>query len=1104
MNLAALPRVAPAAVPKQGSFFSLHRRNGPPLPFFRPEYVALGLPVYSLGGNRFLVDDTSLDWAAIEAERRVLQAAAAMGSGGLLLLEGAGGTSQMSSSYGPNDLWLELVAVTNDTAQLLVHTPEADAVYDLLQSPSLGTNGWAWVARGLPGQTEFSVTNLPPDGAFYILGTMAGLDTNGVTTAYRSLVGGDETLARDTDHDSLPDVWEILHFGNLDQVWDGDYDGDGSLHGTESTLGTNPNTISFEARFPAFRVRGATATGEIVVRKGVPAALAVLCDSTNFEAATWQPFEPSLCLTLGTTNGPKTFWIGLRGRSDRAGATWRAWTLIRDAAPPLLGFTNLPANPVSQPFVQLGGYSAEPLAALSYDLENTSATNRNQPGLVVRQELEENGTALGTNWWQLVDVALAPGTNTLAVRGTDLAGNCSTQTVMPVLDLAGDAVPPTARVLWPGPATRVGCSTFTLRAWTDDATATALATVTVGGEMVAEAHGIVERDGWVWVERLPVTSGTNNVSLRLTDAAGNTTLTNWYVVGTPGSLTIDSFQYLDLYQPTIPVSGKVADTKSEVWVNGVQAQVWNDGTWQAPAVPLNPGGTAVVQARAISGTPSGQGSDQPRKLDDLGNPSDASAQDAEEQTDRDPAIVQTLYFRKRMDETHGLATDSFHDTVLEDIFWAQHQPGHWSWNDCWGTTSGYYEWSRAAWDPSGNGLGLEGLTRWTNGCGGEEGYTATNYVAPTEWAKEFCCVEAYVVEDADFLSRVWSRQRTAVSTFELQTGGKKRIQRKHLYSLGADFQGICNPFWPKYVGDDDTYPISPVGINLGQLGPLGADGNLYAALPSGAKFDITPIVPGPTDYYIWTYRYPTLHRLVHETLHTALADTNRSRMSLGVGEEVNFCLDPPVMMQWPELPSWETSGGSVEPAFGSATSYTAPSNSAIATVRVLVRDVQLDTVFQVREPAGVAHASIVVTNLYGTNYIGAGAKFRVVFAPTTVSLYRVEIEEVRGPATNAWGRFTNAPFTPERLDHTSDRFVAVSPENNWVDNDACETWSLPPLDPGGYTWLIPARWRIPGDGTNAMTGWVQQVSLDSLGTMRIEKFGSWLSRSTDEVINVGP
>jgi hypothetical protein len=73
-------------------------------------------------------------------------------------------------------------------------------------------------------------------------------DTDGDGTSnYDELVvyGSDPNSAAstpdDTDGDGLLDTWETAEFGNLDQVPDGDPDGDGLVNLAEQSAGTNPN-----------------------------------------------------------------------------------------------------------------------------------------------------------------------------------------------------------------------------------------------------------------------------------------------------------------------------------------------------------------------------------------------------------------------------------------------------------------------------------------------------------------------------------------------------------------------------------------------------------------------------------------------------------------------------------------------------------------------------------------------------------------------------------------------------------------------------------------------------------------------------------------------
>lgn len=196
VNLQALPLIAPASVPLRGSFYSLHGTNMPPLPFLRQQYGELSLPIYWLGGTRYLVEDTSLDWAAIEAERRLLQAAAAMSANSLSQLDG--GVGLMGCGYGSNELWLEITNVANGLAFANLHNGTNQA-YAIWATTNLTTpfNLWEVETELWPTNTScqpFTALTLGRADLF-----LRAQDWTGV----------------DSDNDGIPDWWVWYFFGDL-------------------------------------------------------------------------------------------------------------------------------------------------------------------------------------------------------------------------------------------------------------------------------------------------------------------------------------------------------------------------------------------------------------------------------------------------------------------------------------------------------------------------------------------------------------------------------------------------------------------------------------------------------------------------------------------------------------------------------------------------------------------------------------------------------------------------------------------------------------------------------------------------------------------------
>jgi len=260
--------------------------------------------------------------------------------------------------------------------------------------------------------------------------------------------------------------------------------------------------------------------------------------------------------------------------------------------------------------------------------------------------------------------------------------------------------------------------------------------------------------------------------------------------------------------------------------------------------------------------------------------------------------------------------------------------------------------------------------------------------------------------------------------------------------------------------------------------------------------------------------------------HPALTDTNRERLQVGVGEEVDIYFDPPLGMSFPEEPLWWASAGGLERELsptllgfsGSAVKFTAPSNAATANVCVIVRDITLDKTFTVLEPSGVDHADIKTNSLgaylrdyYGINAAGVGMYLRPYLGPTDVSFYRLTCMEVGEDASGVNGYFANTNagwFTtnpPHYLNHSN--WLANVPfpiheDNSWDDGWDHAFWGncSPPWTNGGFSWDIPGQWWIDGGQTNTMTShWSQSFSIDASGTMAVQKFGHTATRNTNDV-----
>jgi len=131
------------SVPVCGTFFFWQRlqtktfAHEPPFPY--NPFRELELPVYGLDttNNIYLVDDRSVDWEKwqAEAEAKALEEALSAWPA-----EGDGPMGPLD--FGPEDLWLEIMALTNEFADLTLHNTVTNQPYALLTKADLTWSNW--------------------------------------------------------------------------------------------------------------------------------------------------------------------------------------------------------------------------------------------------------------------------------------------------------------------------------------------------------------------------------------------------------------------------------------------------------------------------------------------------------------------------------------------------------------------------------------------------------------------------------------------------------------------------------------------------------------------------------------------------------------------------------------------------------------------------------------------------------------------------------------------------------------------------------------------------------------------------------------------------
>ena len=595
-QLSAVEATAPtpaAAVPRTGQFYSARLANAglilaPILP------GGMNLPAWDLGDNVWLVND-------LEPVTPLRNGMRMMADGGPLP-PGAGGGSGATNTYmfnsvplDTNRLWLELTNVSSGVGYANLHRA-TNQIYAIWGTTNLSIPFADWQVEAEVWPTNnatmpFTLATLNRQTLFLKAEDWTGVSTNGLLR-----------------------WWSWLYFGDrYASVSAGDLDSTGTRTlGYDYTNGFDPNPILFTLQLPGEPVRTNLVNGTVTIFGGIPAYVAVLVNDTNDADALWLPYSgTNLTVSLNAGAGVYAVRVGLRGRPANAQPTWIGTELTwLPAVAPVLVITNPVAATVATPLIQLQGLVNENLSALTYDVSNAAGIFTNQAGGWQAATYDTNLLQFTTNAFQCYDLALTNGVNLITLHATDLAGNVTTTNFSYTLDYAGDTNSPALTLLWPQNGMFISGSHFTVQAQMDDPTANV--TLTFNTNTV---QGLVERGGAVWFNDLPLNSGTNYLTLTATDAAGNVSATNFCVIQSAVALTIDPLADGQLNQPQVTVTGTVADPSLRVWVNGVPATVYGNGSWGANNVPVSPAGTAGlnVQVTDAGGQPVGsQMANQPQ------------------------------------------------------------------------------------------------------------------------------------------------------------------------------------------------------------------------------------------------------------------------------------------------------------------------------------------------------------------------------------------------------------------------------------------------------------------------------------------------------------
>ena len=613
-----LAQIDPVDLPFDGTYYWAMPDGGIwPMPFL-PQDAG---PIYQITDNQFLVDNSGGELAVPLRPRRFGMQAQSSSSIATVLAGRADGLVSfinqiqeqelnreinrlfgfddetddspggfgMMPLYDPNGLWIQITNASNGWAYFNLHNA-TNQVYAIKTTTDILTPcaDWQvemelWPTLGQTNVLPFVLPTLDRPILFARAEDWTGVDSGG---------------------NGLLDWWEWKYFGNYNEnATNLDSTGSRTLF-YDYQHGLDPNVIQFGLNLPIDLATSNPVNGTINLFSGTPSYMAILVNDTNQADAVWQTYNSNVVVSLNMGNGAYNVLVGLRGLPADAQKTWQSGRVSLYSVPPVLMITAPTSNVVSVPIIQVRGFANKELASLTYGISNAAGIFTNQSVYLAGQFYDTNLMAFTGSYFQCYDVALTNGLNTIILYGTDLAGNLTTTHFNVSLDYSLDKTPPVFNVLWPQDGTTVSGSKFTLLGQLDDTTANVRASIVDTSGNTNIVSGLIERSGKVWLQNLPLSAGTNNLTLTATDAAGNASAISLKIIGNDVGLTVNPLASDQLNHAFVTVRGTVGDASYVVAVNNIQAIVLDDLTWEADNVPVSPTGTAAfnIEVRDSNGS----------------------------------------------------------------------------------------------------------------------------------------------------------------------------------------------------------------------------------------------------------------------------------------------------------------------------------------------------------------------------------------------------------------------------------------------------------------------------------------------------------------------
>ena len=224
-----------------------------------------------------------------------------------------------------------------------------------------------------------------------------------------------------------------------------------------------------------------------------------------------------------------------------------------------------------------------------------------------------------------------------------------------------------------------------------------------------------------------------------------------------------------------------------------------------------------------------------------------------------------------------------------------------------------------------------------------------------------------------------------------------------------------------------------------------------------------------------------VHVLKVDTETVATTPANRTRTTIGVGEEV-VCSIQPLLTA-----NWSTTAGSLSSTNGSTTTFTAPDVATNATVTAEYSGCPCSVSFTVIVPTTGTVSRMTSYGIYhaGTNLSSVGFKGDFRLWPDSVSFYNIEMREGGGTAV-ATGIYSNENGRV----HPTGPWLTVNQDNDVNCRDTIESATHPPpFINGDFMWPIEWEYHV-GSGTSRVFTTVIHYQESDATKAQIQKGGA--------------